>query len=241
MSNYKGVINETNKHYQKIVHAIRKKKPSVSDIVDSVPSCTAHLDLCTRLDVRLRMRTMTPIRFLNNMLTVRVNKKLQALHAHAVAAYLRKDSRYVVVMSTSQSDFFRQKVFNFKLEPDNTVCADCGKDGKKYVHAGVLFTWSDKNVLYNNCWMRMNFYLTCIWSTLQNVTFTFSTSLLACLGPCPIILPPFLPSHLHRNRMGLSETRCVYLHDLCWHSPTTELPCPVNQVGSVDRGTVQGV
>lgn len=47
--------------------------------------------------------------------------------------YQRKDSRYVVAMS--DSDFFRQKVFNFKLEPDNTVCADCGKDGKDYVHA----------------------------------------------------------------------------------------------------------
>ena len=161
-----------------------------------------------------------------------------------MAAYLRKDSRYVVVMSTSQSDFFRQKVFNFKLEPDNTVCADCGKDGKKYVHAGVLFTWSDKNVLYNNCWMRMNFYLTCIWSTLQNVCHSYfqylSTSLLRSLPYHTPSLPP-LPSHLHRNRMGLSETRCVYLHDLCRHSPTTELPCPVNQVGSVDRGIVQGV
>ena len=75
-----------------------------------------------------------------------------------------------------------------------------------------------------------------------SVTFTsqyLSASLLTF--PCPIILPPFLPFHLHRNRMGLSETRCVYLHDLCWNSPTAELPCPVNQVGPVDRGIVQGV
>ena len=61
-------------------------------------------------------------------------------HAYTVSVYQRKNSRYVVTMS--DSDFFRQKVFNFKLEPENTVCADCGKDGEDYVHAGMLLTCS---------------------------------------------------------------------------------------------------
>ena len=71
-----------------------------------------------------------------------------------------------------------------------------------------------------------------------SLTFTFRY--LSSYHPCPIILTSFLPSNLHRNRMGFSAARCVYLHDMCWDPPTPELPCPVNPAGSVDRGTVQG-
>lgn len=89
-----------------------------------------------------------------------------------------------------------------------------------------------------NCWiMLLGFvYEEAHHRMLSHFYFRYLSS----YHPCPIILTSFLPSNLHRNRMGFSAARCVYLHDMCWDPPTPELPCPVNPAGSVDRGTVQG-